>query len=102
MYQVVAETASGAKSIGSNIQVVPDPRPPATFGQLDAALPARKAKIVTDVAKLDSCPRTLAELGRLARADPNSNAGLLAYRLQRRLEYRNVAGGPLTGSLTCG
>ncbi len=102
LYQVVAESASGKKSIGSNVQVVPDPRPPATFGQLGSALPASQGKVVADMAKVASCPRTLADLRRLARSASNEDARELAYRLQRRLEYRNLAGGPLTGSLTCG
>ncbi len=101
LYTVVAESSSGVQSQSSNVQEVPDPRPPATFSQLMALLPAR-ATTARDLASTSSCSRTLAELGSVARAASNEEVAELAYRLKRRLEYRNVAGGPPSGSLTCG
>ena len=100
LYTVLAESPTGVQSQSSNIQEVPDPRPPATLTQLTALLPAR-ASVARNLATTSSCPRTLAELASLARAT-NEEVAELAYRLERRLAYRNVAGGPRTGSLTCG
>jgi hypothetical protein len=101
-YRVVAVSASGAQSPSSNVQVVPDPRPPATFAQLEAALPAPSAAVARAAAGSGGCARTLAELARQARTAGSDDARELAYRLERRLEYRNLAGGPTGGRLACG
>jgi hypothetical protein len=101
-YQVVAMSESGDRSLGSNIQIVPDPRPPATFGALGALLPKPTELKMQTMARYRGCAATVATLGRLARTAGTDDARELAARLQRRLEYRNLAGGPLTGTVTCG
>jgi hypothetical protein len=101
-YQVVAESTSGAQSLGSNVQFVPDPRPAATFGQLLGLLGKSGSVMARAASGHASCRQTLAQLGALAHTTNHPDVQLLAYRLERRLEYRNVAGGPTTGSLTCG
>lgn len=100
-YRVVAVGSSGAESAGSNVQVVPDPRPPATYGQLERLVPTARP-IARAAAGKGSCARTLADLWLLARTAPNADGRELALRLERRLEYRDVAGGPTSGRLPCG
>jgi hypothetical protein len=83
-YQVVAETASGDASVPSNMQVAPDPRPPATWKQLDH----------TGLASGATRRRSLA---RLARTAGDDRVRQLALRLERRVMYAGVAGGPVKG-----
>ena len=95
-YQVVAENAVGT-SVRSNLQVVPDPRPPATLGQLEQALGGSVSAVVTAArTTFQSGDRTaelrmLASLLRRRTLDPDVWA--LADRLRRRIEYAGVAGG---------
>jgi hypothetical protein len=92
-YQVVAETARGRASRSSNMQVVPDPRPPATFRQLEeAGLPSRAVDAIARAHRRRG--PAVARLARLARTAEDDRLRQLAYRLERRLRYENVAGGP--------
>jgi hypothetical protein len=96
-YVVVAETASNRRSPASNMQVVPDPRPRATFAQLEQALPMARAATSGRLARRwrrGDKAGTLAELARLRRGASTEEARRLAYRLARRLQYADVAGGP--------
>jgi hypothetical protein len=93
-YQVVAETANGRASVPSNAQVVPDPRPPATWEQLDdAGVPSRAVARMARSRPVAS-RRSLA---RLARTAGDDRVRQLALRLERRLRYERVAGGPMKG-----
>ncbi len=100
-YQIVAVGASGPQSLGSNVQVVPDPRPAASFAALARLLPSSVSSLA-HAARSQGCTGSLAQLRSLARSAATSEARELAARLERRLEYRALAGGPVTGSLTCG
>jgi hypothetical protein len=96
-YRVVAETRAGRSSAPSNVQVVPDPRPPATFGQLERAAAGSLA-----IARIAQAHRrgdhwSLASLARLARTARNDQVRQLAYRLERRLRYENLAAGRRKG-----
>jgi hypothetical protein len=91
-YRVVAE-AAGA-SAASNVQIVPDPRPPATWAQLEAAGVPRRT--VAAVARGHRSARRHA-LARLARAAADDDVRQLALRLERRLRYATLAGGPVKG-----
>jgi hypothetical protein len=96
-YHVVAETARGGASPPSNVQVVPDPRPPATFRQLeDAGLPSGAVAAIARAHRPRGGP-SLARLARLARTAKDDQLRQLAYRLERRLRYQNLAGGPADG-----
>jgi hypothetical protein len=93
-YQVVAEDAVGRRSAASNVQIVPDPRPTATWRQLgDAGVPARA---LAAIARQD---RTAARrsLARLMRTAEDDRIRQLALRLERRLRYDGLAGGPAEG-----
>jgi hypothetical protein len=93
-YQVVAETAQAGASRPSNVQVVPDPRPPVTFKQLeDAGLPSGAVAAIAHARWRERGP-ALARLARLARTANDDRLRQLAYRLERRLRYQNLAGGP--------
>jgi hypothetical protein len=100
-YMVMAESGFGAMSNPSNVQVVPDPRPPATFDQLEGLLPptARASIAGGPQARWHRGERaaTLAELRRMARRGGGDEAGIMAGRLARRLQYRDLAGGPVGG-----
>jgi hypothetical protein len=105
-YEVVARNDFGAQSEPSNVQVVPDPRPAATFGQLESLLPntpdtpGTPGAFATDLASRRRAGErnvSLSELARLARSSGESDVGLLAQRLERRLQYWDVAGGPIAG-----
>ena len=66
VYRVVAETASGTTSAPSNLQQVPDPRPPATFAQLERA--AHGSAAVAAIAQVrGDRAGVLARLAQLAR-----------------------------------
>jgi hypothetical protein len=94
-YQVVAEGAHGGASTPSNTQVVPDPRPPATFGQLQDAARAPGAVATISRAYRRGGDRSLARLARLARTARDDRVRQLALRLERRLRYHDMAGGPV-------
>lgn len=87
-YQVVPVTGTGVRGPASNVQIVPDPRPAPTWGQLQQLLPGGP------IAKASRAP-TAAEVARIARTTGNADAQELARRLARRLKYRDVAGGPV-------
>lgn len=94
-YQVVAETARGGTSPPSNMQVVPDPRPPATLRQLEAAgLPSGALSAIAG--RREAGP-PLARLARFRRTAKDHGLRQLAYRVERRLRYQNLAGGPAEG-----
>jgi hypothetical protein len=94
-YRVVAETGSGATSGPSNLQQVPDPRPPATFAQLERLERAVHEPAVAPAMANARGGRIslLARLTWLARTAGNDQVRELAYRLERRLRYENVAAG---------
>jgi hypothetical protein len=93
VYRTLAEAASGAASVSSNWQVVPDPRPAPTFAQLAQADHGSDATAA--IASVQGNRRSeLALLARLSRTAPDDQARELAYRLERRVRYENVAGGP--------
>jgi hypothetical protein len=109
-YQVVAVNAAGERSPPSNVQVVPAPEPPTTFAALDQAL----ASPVATIARAGSGSRLQRLLGAAqaawkrgdrrsamldlqhlrAAAGPGAERAMLAERLERALEYSNVAGEP--------
>jgi hypothetical protein len=93
-YQVVAETPSGGVSVPSNVQIVPDPRPPATLRRLRAAGLTSRAVARMAASHGGARGRSLA---RLARTAPDDRVRQLALRLERRLRYERVAGGPVKG-----
>ena len=80
-YQVLARRPGGRWQ-PSNVQIVPDLRPPATAAQLGALLPGARAASANP-----------AELVRLGRRSHDDRARQLAERLSRRLQYEHVAGG---------
>ena len=96
-YQVVAETARGGASRPSNMQVVPDPRPPATFRELGETGSTSKAVAAIAQAHREEHDPSLARLTRLARTAKDERLRQLAYRLERRLRYQDVAGGTVKG-----
>lgn len=109
-YQVVAANAAGERSSPSNVQVVPAPEPPATFGTLAQALGPPGATIAragsrsrlqrllgAAQAAWDHADRRSAmlDLQRLrAAVGRGDERAMLAERLERALEYSNVTGGP--------
>jgi hypothetical protein len=98
VYQVFAETTGRRRAVPSNVQIVPDPRPPATFAQLrDAASRSRaSAAAIGRMARLRGA-RAVDRLLPLARTAGDDRVRRLAYRLARRLQYQNLAGGPAKG-----
>jgi hypothetical protein len=91
-YQVVAEAPSGARSVPSNVQVVPDPRP---TPELAAAGVRGATATMSRVARHAAARRaTLRRLARLRRAAiPGSDRRLLLERLERRVRYAGIAEG---------
>jgi hypothetical protein len=96
-YQVVAENPGGSVSKPSNVQVVPDPRPPATFAELERAGVRPRAIASLAGGRRRGDEGALARLARLARAARNDRIRQVAYRLERRLSYQHLAGGPVKG-----
>jgi hypothetical protein len=96
-YQVVAETPAGGDSTPSNVQVVPDPRPPATLAQLEDA--ARQSGAIAAIARARGrgARLPLAQLLWLARNARDDRIRQLALRLERRLRYQDLAGGSVKG-----
>jgi hypothetical protein len=96
-YVVVAKNAAGASSRGSNVQLVPDPVPRATFAQLVRALSGSSKAVATaanDTWRAGDRRAGLTMLARLLRnPDLDPDAAQLAYRLERQLQYAGVAGG---------
>lgn len=98
-YGVVAHGPGGQKG-ASNFQAMPDPRPAATFARLRRALPSARAASVEDERTLSGGhgrAAALTRVQRLARSAPNDTARDIARRLARRLQYADVAGGPVGG-----
>ena len=111
VYEVIAENAAGEKSEPSNVQIMPTPEPPATFGSVRGVLgssPLGRASIarvgsaspaqrLLDAAQAASARGERAEalhyLQRL-RATSAGNGELLALttRLERALQYASVVG----------
>ena len=91
-YQVVAERPGGRASLPSNVQVVPDPRPAATWEQLARLAPASR---VAAASVRRGGPGGRRALARLARTAVDERVRRLAVRLERRLRYRDAAGGPV-------
>lgn len=88
-YQVAAVGAAGT-SARSMVQMVPDPRPPATFPQLERLLPRTATALVAVAGRR----RQLSALTRLLRSPHlEADARDLAQRLQRRITYAGIAGG---------
>ena len=78
------------------MQIVPDPRPPATFAQLERTLTTARTAAAGGLAgrwRRGDRSETLAELARMRRRAVGDDARELAYRLERRLRYAGVAGG---------
>jgi hypothetical protein len=94
-YQVFAEANGRERDVPSNVQVVPDPRPPATFDQLEDATSGLRASAAS-IRPRHGARRapTVARLLRLARTSGDDRVRQLAYRLARRVTYEDVAGGP--------
>jgi hypothetical protein len=90
IYQVAAVGPTGTSSARSNVQMVPDPRPPATLAQLERMLPPTAAASVAAVGP----NQQLAAVDQWLRGHLDPAARLLAQRLQRRLTYAGIAGGP--------
>jgi hypothetical protein len=88
-YQVVAVAASGAASAASNMQVVPDPRPPATFAAAGVPATESMSQLGHDAAARRATLRRLARLRRASR--PGSNRWLLLERVERRVRYAGIA-----------
>jgi hypothetical protein len=90
LYRVMAVARSGATSGPSNLQQVPDPRPPATFAQLESA--AHRSAPVAAMAQVHGDRAgVMARLDALARTAGDDQVRELAYRLARRLRYAHVA-----------
>jgi hypothetical protein len=97
-YQVFAETGRGGRGLPSNVQIVPDPRPPATFAQLRNAASGSRAA-AAEIGRMDRLrrDRSVGRLLRLARSARDDEVRQVAYRLARRLRYHDLAGGPAQG-----
>ena len=100
-YMVVARNTLGSQSPPSNVQTVPDPRPLASFGQLMSLLPIpeRSALVHGAMAQWDSdrVASPVGGLNHLAATTRDPDVALMASRLARRLQYWDVAGGPVGG-----
>lgn len=98
LYQVAAQGVRGALSARSNVQVVPDPRPPATFGRLAQDVGPTQAVFTADARRRMRRGGRRAELAIVKQLLRGRHLGPdaqeLAYRLERRLQYAGVAGGP--------
>jgi hypothetical protein len=97
-YSVIAEAPSGARSAPSNVQVVPDPRPAATFEglrrQMARAGASRLARAAMAQWRRRDRAGTVRALERVRRAARDDDVRELAYRLARRIRYGDVTGGP--------
>jgi hypothetical protein len=114
VYEVIAENAAGQRSGPSNIQIMPTPEPPATFGALRGVLgssPLSRASVAR-VASV-SLPQRLLDAAQAAWAQGDRAAALrdlrrlqttkgaqggelsaLTTRLERKLQYASVVGEP--------
>jgi hypothetical protein len=108
VYTVVAENAAGEASGPSNIQLVPEPEPPPTFGSVALALSPSRATVAradggSQQQRLLAAAqaawhrgdraRALREIQRLgAVSAQNEQLSALIVRLQRALQYSQVPG----------
>jgi hypothetical protein len=98
-YEVVAEAGGGLRSPPSNVQVVPDPRPPARLEQLRRA--AGRSTALAKTAAMAAVARsrtaraaTLRELEKIrGRAPRGSDLRILVDRVERRVRYAGIADG---------
>jgi hypothetical protein len=112
VYEVVAKNAEGKASGPSNVQIAPAPEPPPTFsalrpllGRWSMATAARggsgsrperllgAAQAAWSRGDRSIALRDVQRLQAAARGQDEQVSGL-ALRLERRLQYANVAGGP--------
>jgi hypothetical protein len=91
-YSVIAEAPTGVQSASSNVQVVPDPRPPATFRALRSTR-SRLASVAIRRWRRSDRAGALRALARLQGSRPGGEIEELAYRLARRIRYQDLAGG---------
>jgi hypothetical protein len=96
-YRVVAAPGTAQAGAGTNVQVVPDPRPAPTFDALERSAPVARSAAAGARERWRRGDRAgaLVLLGRLARTAPAEETRDVARRLERRLRYRDVAGGPV-------
>jgi hypothetical protein len=119
IYEVIAKSASGVASTPSNVEVTPFEGPPATFAELDstivspgpgapkltgasaAAASAAKVRLQSLLAEAETASargedgearRDVAQLQ--AAAGDNDALAAAAARVERRLQYANIAGAP--------
>jgi hypothetical protein len=117
VYEVIAENAAGEKSAPSNVQIMPTPEPPATFGSVRGVLgssplgrasvarvgragsvgPQSRAQRLLDAAQAASArgdrAQALRDLRRLrASSHGNGDLSALTLRLERALRYADVVG----------
>ncbi len=114
VYEVIAENAAGEKSEPSNIQIMPTPEPPATFGSVRGVLgssplgrasiaragragPRSPAQRLLDAAQAAYArgerAEALRDLRRLrATSGANGELSALTTRLERALQYASVVG----------
>lgn len=107
-YEVVAEGTSGAASNPSNVQMVPDPRPAATFGLLEGMLgggtSASAARAGSGPSALLADAQAAWRQGRAGAAydilerlqtvtSGNPELSQSVYRLERAIQYADIAGG---------
>jgi hypothetical protein len=97
-YRVLAETPSGARSVPSNLQVVPDPRPVPSVAEVvrRAGGPAPPAMATMAIAARSTRARretlrALAAMGRRAAGDADLQD--LIERVRRRVRYAGIAAG---------
>jgi hypothetical protein len=88
-YEVVAEAPSGAASAASNMQVVPDPRPAATFAAAGVSATESMSRLAHDEAARRATLRRLARLR--GASHPGSDRWLLLERVERRVRYAGIA-----------
>lgn len=101
-YQVFAVRPGSSVATPSNVQMVPDERTPATYQQLDRALAGSSSPSLATIATAGGVRRgggtaATARVARLARSAGDDQVRRLAYRLERRLKYAGLAGGPSAG-----
>jgi hypothetical protein len=74
--------------------MVPDPRPPATVAQLQSVAPGLAPS--ASIARASRDPQKLmSRIAGLVRSAGDDSVRELAYRLERRLRYENVAASPV-------
>jgi hypothetical protein len=98
-YRVVALDASGYRSAASAVQTAPDPRPAPTLEQVirELGLATAAGRLAMDARAQLGAKSRRAQLRTLARLQrsvgPDTDAGYLIERLERRIRYSGLAGG---------